>query len=166
MLKTLNNPHTGKYNELKNLVLGNEFPWYMASNPRDSFNFYSHVFLERPDINPEAKRYPRVTSQYIDLFSEVLEEIFDYNNLNVNCILRMNANAIEPQKLDQQTAWHNDHEFFHTNILIYLTDAGGDTLVETEDHSPTEDDVVIFRGSHCHRLPTKKRRVVLVATYI
>jgi hypothetical protein len=162
MLKRLNNPTTGRYNDLKNLVLGNEFPWYMESNPRDSFNFYSHVFLERP----EAKLYPRVTSPHIDLFTEVLEEIFDYNNVSVNCILRMNANAIEPQKLEQQTVWHNDHEFFHTNILIYLTDAGGDTLVETDEHSPLEDDIIIFRGSHCHKLPTRKRRVVLVATYI
>ena len=165
MINKLKTPFTGKYYELKKLVLSDTFPWYYSSNGIDDFSFYSHVFLERPDHVPVGKRYPRVSSQYIDLFDEVLEEIFNFNNIPVNCIYRMNANAVEPPFWGTTSKWHIDHEFPHTNMLIYLTDAGGITRVEDEEHDPIEDDIIIFQGKHCHVLPDDKRRVVLVVTY-
>ena len=74
---------------------------------------------------------------------------------------------------------HVDHKFPHTNMLIYLTDAGGKTIVEDISkreestfslslaHDPKEDDVVTFGGQyHCHELPKEKPRLVIVTTYI
>ena len=83
---------------------------------------------------------------------------------------RCNVNAVEPpydhQYMDAITQPHMDHEFPHKNMLIYLTDAGGSTIVEGEEFAPEEDDVIIFEGMHWHKLPKKERRVVLVMTYI
>jgi|TARA_B100000035_G_scaffold2055_1_gene1796 hypothetical protein len=163
MIAELKNPLTGKYYELKNLVLGERFPWYASNNGLDSFNYYSHVFLERPDHIPVVKRYPVVSSPYIDLLDDVLEEIFLHNSISPSCIYRMNANATDPGY--KQSTWHKDHEFPHHNLLIYLTDAGGITKVEDKQYDPKEDDIITFQGEHCHMLPKEKRRVVLVVTY-
>ena len=47
MLKTLKNPITNNYLELKNLVLSSEFPWLYSFSTK--MPFYSHVFLDRPE---------------------------------------------------------------------------------------------------------------------
>ena len=60
---------------------------------------------------------------------------------------------------------HEDHTFPHKNVLVYLTDAGGETYVGDDVFYPEEDSVLLFQGPHCHAMPKDKRRVVLVATY-
>ena len=76
-------------------------------------------------------------------------------------------NAVAPSdKRNIISVPHEDHEYPHKNMLIYLTDAGGSTFVEGEEFAPEEDDVIIFEGIHWHELPKQKRRVVLVMTYI
>ena len=156
------NPLTDEYYQLKELVLGKEFPWFYETNPNEleeGYYFYSHVFLERPD----RCLYPSVRSQHIDLFHTVIQQIFEYNNLPIDIIYRMNANSIPAQ--DGCIAPHVDHEFPHKNLILYLTDAGGKTFVGDEVHDPKEDDVVIFSGIHNNERPKNTRRVVLVATY-
>ena len=51
-------------------------------------------------------------------------------------------------------------------MLVYLTDAGGRTIVENEYFDPREDNVIVFCGKHYYYLPTEKRRIVFVATFI
>ncbi len=161
-MKRLRNPFSPEYAELKSLVLGSDFAWFYDKNEKDNFHFYSHVFLDRP----EFKKYSIPKSPYLDLFSTVLEQIFDYNNLSVSLVYRMNANAVDPQpNAPQSTISHVDHEFPHENLLIYLTDAGGPTVADSKAREPMEDDIVIFKGYHHHHLPKTQRRVVLVATY-
>tara|TARA_B100000287_G_scaffold116707_1_gene108710 strand:+ start:1276 stop:1770 length:495 start_codon:yes stop_codon:yes gene_type:complete len=163
MIELLGNPLTQEYDDFKSLVLSDDFPWFIERNPKDDFDFYSHVFLERPYSD---RRYPAVTSQFMDLANVVMNQIIDYNNLAVNCILRLNANAVHPWYYNSQnTAPHVDHDFPHYNLLVYLTNAGGDTHCEGQVHEPIEDDVILFEGEHCHRFPLRDRRVVLVATY-
>ena len=165
---------TDNYFELKSLVLGQDFPWFHVSHALvgrysqgqtnvNNFSFFSHVFLDRP----EFKKYSVPKSPHIELFSHVLEQIFECNNLSASLVYRMNANAVDPQPLaPSHTISHVDHDFPHMNMLIYLTDAGGETVANVaEYHEPIEDDIVIFSGYHYHKLPETHRRVVLVATY-
>ena len=49
---------------------------------------------------------------------------------------------------------------------MYLTDAGGDTVVNDEVYSPKEDGVIMFEGEHYHHFPMKDARIVFVATYL
>ena len=167
-------PETDEYNRLKQEVLSVDFPWFFNSHStmtgaKNDLSFYSHVFLAgpvQPDYAfPDQKRYSQTKSQYIDSFDRVLDQIFDYNNMNVNCVFRMNANAVHPTQDSVLSEPHVDHYFPHKNLLIYLTDAGGETHVEGESFSPSEDDVVTFEGLHWMSPPKLKRRVVLVATY-
>ena len=161
-MKRLVNPKTADYLELKSLVLGEFFPWFRTINQLDDFYFYSHVFLDRPEV----AGYPKELSQNLDLFLRVFAQIAQANDLKPNYILRMNANAIEPLESNPKvSAEHEDHVFPHKNVLIYLTDAGGETFCGEETFFPIEDSVVTFEGPHCHALPRKDRRVVLVVTY-
>ena len=161
VMKQLKNPLTDEYYQLKNLVLGKEFPWFHETNPRDSFYFYSHVFLERPT---ERSLFPAVRSEYVDLFHTVIQQIFKHNNIPIDIIYRMNANAVDAGK--GCTTAHTDHDFPHQNLIIYLTDAGGETIVKgSRPKPPLEDDIATFSGIHCHMMPKKKRRVVLIAPY-
>ena len=168
------NPCTPEYIRFKKFVLAVDFPWFYNSKSthggtESDLSFYSHFFLggtfQHDFACPGQKRYSKVKSEYIDSFDEVLEQIFQCNNMQVNQIHRMNANAVHPVKGNVLSEPHVDHYFPHKNLLIYLTDAGGDTICEWQRHTPLEDDIITFEGLH-HMVPPKdKRRVVLVVTY-
>ena len=167
----LKNPKTEKYNKFKTFVLSQNFPWfyYESSVIGKPQPFFSHGFLLRPNdllMNTGGKKYPITNSVHVDHMEEVFQEIADFNNIGVNCIYRMNANVTEPLKNVERSSIHVDHYFPHKNMLIYLTDAGGKTVVDNESHNPREDDIIIFEGEkHSHYYPREKRRVVLVVTY-
>ena len=166
----LNNPKTEKYKQFKSFVLSKEFPWFYYQSIEKhgpSSPFLSHTFLLRPATNIGGKKYPVVNSAYIEQMCEIFQEITDFNNIEVNCIYRLNANVTEPLKNIERVPTHVDHVFPHHNMLIYLTDADGATVYGEEMHNPQEDDIIIFGGGkHFHYYPTEKRRVVLVVTYV
>ena len=170
MIQLINNPKTEKYKQFKSFVLSKSFPWFYYGSIEQrgpSSPFLSHTFLLRPGANVGGKKYSVTNSVYIDQMDEVFQEIIDFNNIEVNCIYRMNANVTEPLKNIERVPTHTDHVFPHHNMLIYLTDADGATVCGEEMHDPQEDDIIIFDGKeHFHYYPTEKRRVVLVATYV
>ena len=178
MIVNLKNPKTDSYQELKNIILGTTFPWffeqYSTHGEEMGYNnspFLSHVVLRRPLGD---NKYPKVRSaEYVDLFEKVLSEIWDYNDININSILRINLNITLPSSDKRSTVPHTDHPFKHQITLIYLTDAGGKTFInafpgeEDDVTDPKEDDAIVFDGQvHCYMLPEKRRRIVLVATHI
>jgi|TARA_R100001443_G_scaffold2382_1_gene8063 hypothetical protein len=167
-IKKLNNPKTPNYCHLKELLLGENIPWYVKeAHPNDlqnNFKFFSHCFLERPSYSKEI--YPRAISKHTSLMGEVLKEIFQSNVINPSCVYRMNANFLPPVMSVKRTKVHVDHDFPHQNIIIYLTDSGGRTIVGNESHDPEEDDIVMFGGHHhCVETPVGKWRLSLVATF-
>ena len=93
-------------------------------------------------------------------------EIFECNDIQAGCIFRMCLNLVCPCSGVQLTVPHQDHIYPHKNILVYFTDAGGETYCESDVHDPREDDIIIFEGEHYHKLPEKDARIVFVATYL
>ena len=180
-MKKLINPKTNAYLECKRNILCDDFPWYFQpyftvreedngivnknvkeenySNP----SFYGHQFLGRPI---PSRKYSITNSSYIGYVTEVLDEIFEYNKIEVNCIYRINANMVFPVKGKQSTVPHTDHPFPHKNLIIYLTDAGGETVCGLRKHKPKEDDIITFKGQHYNNAPLTSRRVILLCTYI
>ena len=183
MIIQLENPKTDSYNSLKSLVHGPYFQWfyneYFIHQDSPSYNklidrgddvskysetsFLSHDVLTRPLDN---RKYSYPGSNYVEPFYNVLVEIFNHNNIELNCLYRMNANMVFPQEGKQQTIPHTDHKFPHNNLIIYLTSSGGQTVCEGEVFDPKEDDIITFTGEHYFMLPKKDKRIVLVATYI
>tara|TARA_X000000368_G_C22853756_1_gene633310 strand:+ start:119 stop:712 length:594 start_codon:yes stop_codon:yes gene_type:complete len=173
----LKNPKTDLYLDFKNLILSSQFNWIYdgtvdprLETPGDEYGgpmMYSHQLLARPasDI-----LFSLPTSQQLETFNNVIVQIFNHNNFRWNdfsVMLRASVNAVNPRVGKVKYCIpHQDHQFPHKNMLIYLTDAGGSTFCEGEEYAPEEDDIVIFQGQHWHEIPKLKRRVVLVMTYI
>ena len=166
------------YSELKNLVTGEDFPWFWVADAVrgqyskgqtnvNNFPFFSHVFLDRPGDN---KSYPVVVSNIMDLVEGVFLEVCQAKNISPMVLYRANANMTLPtiSGNPQPSPLHKDHDFPHRNMLVYLTDCnGGPTMVlGEEDFYGKEDDVYLFEGLHQHKLPTSNRRVVLVYTFL
>ena len=131
--------------------------------------FYSHGFLQGP--SPMHKWYPNPNSEYLPYVEPFLAQIFNLNNISHHCVYRINANAVHPVEGNVLTVPHYDHEFPHKNLIVYLTDVGGDTIAfddKGKKHvfSPKEDDIVVFEGLHCMVPPKKGRRVIIVVTYL
>ena len=100
----------------------------------------------------------------------MVSDILKANRIKLNMIFRMHLNAVSPQPEVKTGYPHTDHEYPHYNLLLYFTDAGGDTFrmerdYKYENYTPKEDDCIIFDGVHFHETPKEKRRVVFVCTY-
>ena len=189
MLNSLSNPKTPHYEEFKKWALGPQFFWtwheeggvslqhlakagiskkfYPTIENEDNQNvpFYTRTFIRRPEI----RKYPSVDQadpSEVDNVVKVLSEIFEHNNLPLHSLLRLSVNACHPEKEIISSYPHYDHDFPHKNLIIYLTDAGGSTFVDGEEHNPKEDDVIHFTGQHYHKTPAENRRVILVATMV
>ena len=170
MLKVLQNPKTQEYINLKNHILSEDFPWYFRkestkiySEDYVNISFFSHIILERAE---DGDGHAQSCSNLSNKATLVIKEILSENNINLITFLRMNVNLVYPYPTVVNTVPHFDHPYKHKNVLVYLTSAGGKTIIEGEEHDPQEDDVVVFQGEHYHQTPVSERRMVLVATFI
>jgi hypothetical protein len=176
------NPCTENYKQFKNLLLSNKIAWYFHSkttpDSKDSkdyvdISFYSHTLLQRPKLKTQEHGllFSEQKSNLLYDFNTVLQEIISCNSLDFNYLIRANVNCVHPQQNIQPTPPHYDHEFPHKNLIIYLTDAGGETIIFDDNNkkelfNPLEDDIIVFDGLHCANPPKTKPRIILVATYI
>lgn len=175
-IQSLVNLKTKYYIHLKRVILGDNFDWkYTASREVDRTHgkykhdeYYGHTFITRP--RPRSGKYlPEACSPFTELALKVIQEISDENNLDIVTLHRVCANCHHPQEV-QRAVTHTDHYFPHRNMLIYLTDAGGDTVIEEEDGTQhvieaEEDKIVMFTGHHFFYTPKTKRRVNFVCTF-
>ena len=178
-MQSLRNPFTKEYFQLKEEVLSCDFPWYWNetstgenfSTEMENSPHFGHSVVRRPNNYGDDYKYlfPIVTSNYSDECNQVLSQIFEFNQIRVNCVYRISFNLTLPFS-DKPIPAHQDHNFPHANLLIYLNNADGETVCLNDTgkqvHYPSEDGIIIFEGTHYHFLPKKKRRVVLVATFI
>ena len=172
MIKVLKNPNKPAYRELKNFILGRDFPWmHLESNvegaaSKSNFPVYTHALIRRPDDGSKHV-YSKKVSPYADNAWEAISEILDYNNVFPRVLYRLCVNCSHPTETGEASNIHTDHAYPHTNMLIYLTDTnGGDTFVEGEPFPGKEDDVILFEGKHNHKPPKSGRRIVIVATML
>ena len=164
MITNLENPLSDSYYALKELVQTDNFPWFRLKGNQHSPDYFSHKLFTRP-VGVEEHLFPTIASEYLKSFADLLYSVFDLNAIEVKCIYRMSVNLVMPST-DSHSPLHVDHSFPHRNIIMYLTDAGGDTVVNDEVYSPKEDDIIMFEGKHYHHFPMKDARIVFVATYL
>ena len=187
MIEVLKNPLTPNYHKLKEIILSDNFNWEniistldVVSNTERHIHMPVdiHTFIPRPETTQEdnitgslskkvgdAERESK--SEYVDLCVTVMNEILDYSNLFGTYIFhRAAANRTYADEGIQLSEPHIDHNFPHNNLLVYLTNSGGETFVEGEKFNPKEDDVIVFEGRHYMKRPIKDKRIVLVATFM
>jgi len=162
MIKLLDNPKTDTYNELKTLVLSQEFPWYYMDSG-DGLSYFGHITINRPE-----NLYSTAVSPHTLLFGEVMIDLIHSNGLVKNAkgfhLVRGSVNLVLPSNGRQFSDKHIDHLFPHINLIAYLTSSGGRTICGEEEHNPKEDDVIVMDGEHYMELPKKERRIILLAT--
>jgi len=171
IIRELKNPLTKEYFCLKKIIFSKEFLWHIELSTDNAGKlFFSHCVLARPE---EKFRVSKSNSNYFDTVIEILNQIIEYNNLKVNCFMRINFNFSFNQGGGPNCSPHYDHDFPHKNLLVYLNQATGPTVVinsedETQEYFyPKEDAIITFEGKHYHYQPNiGNNRVVLVATYI
>ena len=176
----LKNPKSTLYYEVKEFIKSGNFPWFFIGESHTVLDtlgdyqsppYYGHKLLTRPGSkNMPGKLYPEVTSDCFDAFYPLIEEIILLNDIKVSSLLRLNVNCVHPQQDTRLSLPHVDHDIPHKNMLIYLTDAGGETVLfddegNKEYYHPEEDDIVLFEGVHCMRPPKDKRRIVIICTF-
>jgi len=173
-MKLLVNPKTKNYQYLKEIVFSGSFPWFWMEdsttldleydrNKYSNISVYTHTFLTRPEVNG---MYSVPSCDYLDLVCTVFKEILMWNGISFHSFIRINANCVHPHEKVLNSVPHTDHNFSHHNIIIYLNDSDGATVVEGEEYIPVEDEVLLFDGVHFLRIPSKGRRINCVATFI
>ena len=175
MITVLENPITERFLKFKSLVTSSEFPVYANTLGTDydslgkNDTYYSHTFIQRP----EDIGYTTSISGQTCLAMGVIDEILAYNKINYHMIFRLNLN-ITHHHLDNYYGWHCDHQFPHSNLLIYLNsfDDGiiqvknSDDVIET--YKPKENEILLF-GGQMHRwgpTPVGQKRVSIVSTLL
>ena len=170
MINRLKNPRFYYYQQMKELFTGPNLSWSYSQDlqfeqPPEGHQrmpFMSHNIL----IRPEHIGYPTKASPYFNMVCFALKEILEFNDIKIKGLYRINANLTFPTAPLLPSIPHVDHDFPHENILIYLNDTGGDTVVDGEHYSPHEDDVITFGGEKHYMYPPEKGgRIVIVATY-
>ena len=194
--RLLKNPLTENYLNLKKEIFGKNISWIYHENSvttklgfKENCPYYGHNVLERPEYTDVKSEDidSRVRSGGYPMFRKVLDEIFEFNNIQVKTYYRISVNScfhLPNLKELTQAPIHVDHEYEHRQMIIYFNNSSASTNIydkrfsshEDENKSnlclkiyPNEDQIITFDGLHFHSYeypPShEERRVVLVCTY-
>ena len=93
---------------------------------------------------------------------------FKFNIMNRSCV---NWTYPNQNKDDLFSNWHTDHEYPHTQVIWYLNDVDGDTLLNINNEivnvTPKKDRILVFDGLIPHNVirPKTDMRKVLITTF-
>jgi len=150
-------------------------PFYLTNDTVGNYQtpWMGHNIISRYDIEKEE---PKILSPTYDFFYGVVKRFADTNNIKVNKICRMCLNLSFSNSTNQFfAAPHTDHEFPHNNLILYLTDSSGNTVLFDDqeniihEEEPEKGKMIMFDGSIKHTMrPCKgdEKRLILVTTFI
>jgi hypothetical protein len=133
------------YNNLKMIMLGDNFPWNFHqtvtsyNDQRKSHFFWTHVFFSRTlKISP---------------FFTILNPIL--KNLEINALIRIKANLYSNQGKIEEHKDHTDYPFKHKTALFSLNTCNGFTMLA--DNTKIEsvgNRILFFDSSQPHHSST------------
>ena len=140
--------------EIKNILLGNTFPWFFIPDITDKNNKQKRPGLQHFFIKNREENSP-----YVNLFKPIIDNscaniCFNYNHIErVKSFLQFSLN-LNDYSVDLP---HIDNENKHLVVLYYVLNANGDTIIYDRDNksilksiSPKQGRVVIFDGTYFH----------------
>jgi hypothetical protein len=174
MIEVLKNPKPSVYYDLKGYVLSHQIPLFYQEQSTPQIEdmegyvnipYFSHEILKRPETSRLST--PEPVSHLIGNSVDLCRQVLEHNDIPLHYFLRICINVVNPFKDVLKSLPHTDHDFYHKNLIIYFTPAGGRTFVGDESFDPSEDSIVTFGGEqHYYESPKSERRVVLIATYV
>lgn len=184
--------YQGEKEFIEKFVMGPNFEWFWQNHqtvndeesvkagiPEELRNhtkfyngpFFSHTLLYRQE---KEDGQDRRISKHFEFFIEIFHRFMKENNLKYTKLYRANLN-LTWYNGEEHTAPHLDHEWPHSNFIMYLTSCDqGQTIVWPDDFSTSymipciEYTAVTFNAHwHAHRYPAvRQKRLVFVVTYI
>jgi len=107
-----------------------------------------------------------------DKFKDILSTFCIKNNIKINYIHRMAVNITFNNGSVYKCPIHTDHDYEHKQLLLYLNDATGDTIILDENDkvfkvsNPEKYKGICFgRTKHYHYFPITGVRQVAVFTF-
>ena len=121
---------------LKQIIFGNEFPWYYTPNitfkskiSNGKLFYMTHLFYENYKPN----------SLFYDLIKENL-----LNFLNIKSLIRVKANFYPNQNIDYLNEKHADFEYNHKGALFSLNTNNGGTIMNDDIIIKSVENRIIF----------------------
>ena len=153
---------------LNGILTGGNCPFYLtleASVPNDGgINFVHHV-IHRD--SPE-----KVNSILHPLFVSILDNFCKNNNLEYSKIHRCAINITINNGNIPKCPTHTDHIFPHNQLLIYLNNSEGDTVILDKNNIVLKiSEPELYKGiafestPHYHYFPIKGIRIVAIITF-
>ena len=127
------------FNEIKNFILSEEFPWYYnngissENDPKD-FYYFTHIFYIEDSANSKGFNIWKNFLKKIDCKSLIRIKANMYNNIN--------------KKIKHKL--HVDYPYSHKGCLFYLNSNNGETYFKNKKVTPKENRVVFFDPSEPH----------------
>jgi hypothetical protein len=157
---------------IENVILNHNFPFYLAPRVtnKDKHRVMFHILLNRPE---ELKAEERLNSPYYEETFNLVKSFFNKFNIKNVEILRMCINLTFNNGA-KKCPVHQDHEYPHKQLIIYLNDAdpNSKTIILDKKGSvlkkitPEKYKGVCFENlPHYMIYPKKGERVVLVTTF-
>ena len=148
------------YENIKNIILGNEFPWYFQHEVAnldtclpDQF-FWGHIFF---------KHNQGITSAFYKILDPILKK------LNFKALIRIKANLYSNQGKIVEHEDHSDFPFAHKGALFSLNTCNGSTILKNNTKiSSIANRMLLFDPSIPHRSSTctdEKTRVNININY-
>jgi hypothetical protein len=147
-----------QFQELKTLLLGDNFPWYFSpqiasTDKHKELYYFIHTFFNNHTIK----------SQFINVINPILEKI------NPVAIHRIKSNLYPNTNKYIQHGMHQDLNVPHKGALFYVNTNNGHTILEDGTKIESIENRILFFDSnklHCSTSCTdQKTRVTLNINY-
>lgn len=157
---------------IEDTILGDKFNWFWSPHQTEGDNkpYLYHMLLLRPEESKKTESVP--WSTHYPFFRNILDRFCKAHHIPLSKIYRGCVNLTFPIGI-KRCKKHVDHDFPHSQIIIYLSDADGPTNIYDDSGklelsvSPKKYRILFFTSRvHSATLPVKsKRRVIALFTF-
>lgn len=161
---------------IHNIIYKNPFPlyWNDRTGHLDDNAFLSHTLITRV----EKEETGEVVSHFSDFFIKLLVKFCSKHKINFNKVFRGCINVtftLANKSKKRKGIPHVDHDFPHKQLIIYLNESDGETVILDRKDKPWKKikpelyKAICFEGpiKHYATTPLKyNRRIICVLTFI
>jgi len=151
-----------KFNEIKNIVFHEEFPWYVSNSVAyendNNKDYYFNHFM-----------WNRASGSCSPFFEKVCSEIL-YNIEDIKSIMRIKVNHYPGNEVFREHVMHKDAPFDHKGAIFSFNTCNGYTKFKDGTKVDSVENRMIFFNPnelHCSTNTTdEKYRVNLIVNYL
>ena len=132
------------------------------------YHFINHILLSKD----RPRKYHTHNQEEINHFVDILKTFCDKNNVPLNNIFRIGVNVTFNNGFISKCPPHIDHDYDHKQVILYLNDAVGDTVILDDNKKPLKISIpkkykaICFdKRWHYHYFPQYGIRIVVVFTF-